>query len=121
MGAPRVDAETPLSAHSGDISPVHNDEDQPEAVLQFPLPLLQHGGRRGDQDAFDLAPQQQFAGDQPRFNGLAKAGVVGDEQIDAGQAQGLAQRRHLIGVDLDAGPEGRLEQIGLRRRGAVPA
>ena len=38
-----------------------------------------------------------------------------------GQTQGLAQGLHLVGVDLDAGAEGGLEQVGVGRRDAVPA
>ena len=51
---------------------------------------------------------------------LAEADVVGDEQIHPGQAQGLSERLELVGVDANAGPERRLEQVRIGRGDAVP-
>ena len=51
---------------------------------------------------------------------LAEADVVGDEEVDPGQSQGLLQRLQLVGVDPDAGPERRLEQVRVGRGHAVP-
>ena len=121
VGAPRIHAEAALPAHPRDVGAVENLEQQAEAIFELRLPLFQHGGRRRHDDAPHLPSQQQFAGDEAGFDGLAEAGVVGDEQVDARQQQRLAQRFHLVGVQLDAGAERRLEQVGLRGRGAVPA
>ena len=121
VGAPGVDAEAAFTAHPGDMAPVEDYEDQPETVLQLALPLFQHRRWHGGDDRLDLAAQEQLAGDQARLDGLAEAGVVGDEEVDAREAQGLAQRLHLVGVNRDAGAERGLEQVGVRRRGAVPA
>ena len=52
---------------------------------------------------------------------FAEAGIVRDEQIHSRQQRRLAQRLHLVGVQLDASAERRLEEIGLRGGGAVPA
>ena len=45
----------------------------------------------------------------------------GDEQVDARQPEGLAQRLHLVGVDSDPGAKRRLEEIRVGRGDAVPA
>ena len=119
--APGVDAEAPLAAHSRDVGAVEDLEDQAEALLELALPLFEHRRRGGDDDGLRLAPQEQFAGDQAGLDGLAEAGVVGDEEVDAGQAERLAQRLHLVGVERDAGAERGLEEAGIRRRRAVPA
>ena len=58
---------------------------------------------------------------RPGLDGLAEAGVVGDEEVDARQTERLAQRLHLVGVDLDAGAERRLEEVRIGGRDAVPA
>ena len=55
------------------------------------------------------------------LDGLAEAGVVGDEEVDAGHAERLAKRLHLVGVDLDAGPERGLEEVRVGGGDAVPA
>ena len=121
MRHPRVDAEAALATHARQVGAVENLEDQPEAVLQLALPLLEHRRRGRDDDGLRLAAQQQLAGDQPRLDGLPEPGVVGDEQVDPRQPQRLAQRLHLVGVDADAGAERRLEQVRVGGRHAVPA
>ena len=55
------------------------------------------------------------------LHGLAQPRVVGDEQVDPRQAQRLAQRLHLIGVEADAGAERRLDQSRVGGGDAVPA
>ena len=95
---PRVHAETALPTHPRNVGAVENLEQQAKAVFKFRLPLFQHGRRRRHHDALHLAAQQQFAGDEGGFDGLAKAGVVGDEEVHAGQQERLAQRLHLVGV-----------------------
>ena len=55
------------------------------------------------------------------LDGLAEAGVVGDEEMDAGHPERLAERLHLVGVDLDAGAERRLEEVRIGGGDAVPA
>ena len=71
---------------------------------------------------FDPAPQQHLADDEPGFDGLAEADIVGDdEQIDARQFQRLSERQQLIGVELDAGSERCLEQLAVRRDAAKAA
>ncbi len=121
MGQPRVHAEAALPAHARQVGAVENLEDQAEAVLQLALPLLEDGRRRGDDNCLRLAAQQQLAGDETGLDGLAEPDVVGDEQVNARQPQRLAERLHLVGVNPDAGPERRLEQVGVGGGDAVPA
>ena len=105
----------------GDVVLVEDLEDQAEAVFQLVLPLKEHRRRAGDDDVLDFLAEQQLAGDQAGLDRLAEADVVGDEEVDPRQAQGLAERLELVGVDPDAGPERRLEQLRVGRGDAVPA
>ena len=118
---PGIHAEAALPAHPCQVRPVQDLEDQAEAFLELGLPLLDDGRRRGDDDGLRLATQQQLSRDEPGLDRLAETRVVRDEEADAGETQGLAQRLHLVGVDLDAGPERRLEEIRVCRCHAVPA
>ena len=120
MRAPGVDAEAALAADPRHVVLVEDLEGQAEAALQFVLPLEEHRRRAGDDDFADLLAEEQLAGDQPGLDGLAQADVVGDEQVDPRQQQGLAQRLKLVGVEPDAGAERRLEQPGVGGRDAVP-
>ena len=104
-----------------EIRPVENLEHEPEAVFQLALPLLQHRGRRRNHDGVRLPAQEQLAGNETCLDGLAEPGVVGDEEVDARQPKGLAQRLHLVRVDADAGPERRLEETRVGRGDAVPS
>ena len=52
---------------SGIASWIANLEQQAEPILELRLPLFEHGRRRGHHDAFRLAAQQQFAGDEAGF------------------------------------------------------
>ena len=119
--APRVHAEAALAAHPRQVGAVEDLEHEAEALLELGLPLLEHRRRRRDDDRLGLLAQEQLARDQAGLDRLAEAGVVGDEEVDARQAQRLAQRLHLVGVDLDAGAERRLEEVRVGGRDAVPA
>ena len=112
--APRIHAVAPLAPRPRHVVLVENLEGQTEAGLQFVLPLREHRGRAADDDLSDLLAQEQLAGDQPGLDRLAEANVVGDEQIDPWQEQGLAERLKLVGVESDASPEWRLEQARVR-------
>ena len=118
--APRIHAEAALPAHAGQVLAVETGEEQAETLLEFRLPLLEHRGRRGDHDLLRLLAQEQLAGDQARFDRLPEPGVVGDEQVDPGQAERLAERLHLVGINLDAGPERGLEEIRVGGGHAAP-
>ena len=116
MRGPGVDAVAALAAHAADEVAVEHREGEAEARLQLVLPLQDDRRRARDDDAADLLAQEQLADDQPRLDGLAEADVVGDEEVDAGQQQRLAQRLELVGHHLDAGAERRLEEASGRWR-----
>ena len=121
MGAPGVDPETPLLADSREIGPIQDHEEEAEALLHLRLPLLENRRGRSDHDSFRLLAKQQLPGDEAGFDGLAEAGVVGDEEVHARHVERLAQRLHLVGVYLDAGAKRRLKEIWIGRGNAVPA
>ena len=76
-----------------------------ELVPQLFLPLLPQRGRREDQDPLDASAEQQLGENQARFDGLAEADVVGDEQVDPRHAQRLQERHELIALDAHAAVE----------------
>ena len=80
MGSPRINAEPALPEHPGQVGPIENLEHEAEAVLEFTLPLLDHGRGHGDHDGLDLLAEEQLASDQARFDRLTQAGVGGDEE-----------------------------------------
>ena len=118
---PRLDAEAPLLANAREVRTVQDHDDEAEPLLHLGLPLLQDGRGCSDHDRLRLLAQQQLARDEAGLDGLAQAGVVGDEEIHARQPEGLAQGLHLVGVDLDAGSKRRLEEVGVGGGDAVPA
>ena len=120
-GAPRVDPESPLLANPSEIRAVEDYEYEAEALLHLSLPLLQHGRGRRHHDRLCLLAKQQLTSNETGLDGFAEARVVGDEEIHARQAQRLAQRFHLVGVDLDAGSKRRLEEIRIGGGDAAPA
>ena len=69
----------------------------------------------------DAPPQQELARDQPGLDGLAETDVVGDQEVDARQAQRLAQRQQLVGIEPDAGAERRLQQVAVGGGRRTPA
>ena len=119
--APGIDAEAALQADLLHVVFVEHREREAEPVLQLVLPLVEHRRRAGDDDLAGLLAEQQLAGNQPGLDGFAKANVIGDEQVDPGEAQCLAKRLQLVGVEPDAGAERRLEQPRVRGCDAVPA
>ena len=119
--APGVHAEASLAAHPRQVGAVKNLEYEAEPFLELSLPLFDDRGRRGHDDGLRLFAKEEFPGDQARFDRLAKPRVVGDEQVDAGEAERFTQGLHLIGIDLNACSERCLEQIRVRGRDAVPA
>ena len=120
VGGPRIDREAAFAAHPRNICAVENGESETETGLQLILPLVQHRRRTRNDDPVDAAAQQQFARNEPGFDGLAKPDVVGDEQVNARQSERLAQWVELVGVDADAGAERRLKEIRVGCRHAVP-
>ena len=120
MRRPGVHGEAPLAPHARHVGAVEDGEREAEARFHLVAPLLQHRRRTRHHDPVHPSAQQQLARDQPRLDRLAEADVVGDEQVDARQAQRLPQRFELVGVDADPGAERRLEEVRIGGRDAVP-
>ena len=121
MGGPRVHSVAAVEPHPAEVVPVQNLEAEPESLLHLGPPLLEDRSGSGDHDRLDFLPQQELACDQAGLDRLAEAGVVGDEQADAGHPERHPQRLHLVGVQLDTGAERRQQESGIGRADRVPA
>jgi hypothetical protein len=119
--APGVHTESAFAAHPRQVGAVQELEHETEALFELCFPLFEDRRRRCDDDRLRLLAQEQLAGDEPGLDGLAEAGIVGDEEVDPREPQRLAERLHLVGVDFDPGAEGGLEEIRVGGRDAVPA
>ena len=106
-----------------DRSGADHDRFQVEFLGQFLLPLLAQIGRAQDAEPLDLAPVEQFAGDQQSFDGLAHAHIIGDEQADRVQAQRHQQGHELVDARPNRNPAKRTERRGplAQRQAARPA
>ena len=120
-GLPGVHAESPGAADLFQILAVEDLEGEAEAGFQLVPPLAEHRRRAGDDDGVDAAAQEKLAGNEAGFDGLPEADIVRDEQVHAGQEEGLAERFELVGIKPDAGAERRLEDPRVRGGNAVPA
>ena len=65
--------------------------------------------------------QQQLFDDEPRFDGLAQADVVGQQEIGARGRERPAQGLELVGLQGGAGAEGRLKGLGVGGGDGAPA
>ena len=117
---PRVHSEALLLADSLDVFAVEDFESQAKAAIEFRFPLIKHGGWAGDHDVLNPFPKKELGGDQAGFDGFSETDVVGDEEIDSGKAERLAEGFELVGVELDSGSERRLEEVGIGGCDAVP-
>ena len=88
---------------------VHEAKFEAELVRHLVAPVnLQRGGADNQHTAGAVA-DDQLLHDQPGFDRLAKAHVVGDQQVDARHLQSAHERVELIVLDLHAAAEGGLE------------
>jgi hypothetical protein len=121
MGFPRIGSIPTLAACAGHEIAIVNDEGKSEAVFQLVLPLQEHRSRTGNHNPPHLLAHKQFTQNQPGLDSLAKADVVGDEEIDSRQGERFAQRFELVKGYVDARAERRLEQAWIGRGNAVPS
>ena len=96
-------------------------EFQAELLPHLVPPLQRQARRAHDDDRPGTVPQQQFLHDQAGLDRLAQAHVVGEQQVRPGRLQGAAQRLELVGLDVRAAAERRLERVPVRRRDRAPA
>ena len=121
MRRPGVHRIAPLLAALGDEGAIEDGKRESKAALELVLPLEDDGRRTGDDDPTDLLAQEELAEDQARFDRLADADVVRDEEVDPWQKERFAQRLELIGLDLDASTIRGLEQPGIGGGDGAPA
>ena len=76
-----------MGATDADSLPT-NAEIEAELLQHLDAPFLLKRRRADDQDGAGTVPQQHLLDDQPGFNGLTEADVVGNEQIDARHVDG---------------------------------
>ncbi|OQA94683.1 MAG: hypothetical protein BWY25_02701 [Chloroflexi bacterium ADurb.Bin222] len=72
-----------------------------EFLVQFLLPLIAQIGGTKHRQASDFTAFPQFAGDEQRFNRLAHAHVISNQQAHGIKAQGHQERHELIGARAD--------------------
>ena len=118
--APRIGGKPARPPGVQEVLAIDDGEVEAEFLRQLVLPLQQHRSWRRDNDHLNAAAQEQLSHDETGFHRLAEADVVGDQQIDARQLQRLGQRQKLVGIQPDARPKGRLEQLLIRRGGCPP-
>ncbi len=101
-------------------------EGEAELLGHLVLPLLDQAARRDDQAALEVAADQQLLDQQPGHDGLAGAGIVGEQEAQRLARQHLAvdggdlvrQRLDLRRADGEVGVEqvGEPDAVGLRRQ-----
>ena len=120
-GRPGIGLDAALPAEVADEVAVDDAEREAELVVHLALPVREVRGRRHDQDGAGAVAEQQFLDDQARLDGLAEAGVVRNQQVDACHVDGADERVELVVFDGDAAPEGRQEVGAVDVRGDAPA
>ena len=87
-----------------DVAALHDGELLVELLPEFPLPLEGQVGGADDKYPLHQAPQLELADEEARHDGLARAGVVGEDEPDAGQFhEVLVDRFQLVGQRVHAG------------------
>ena len=114
-----VDGEAALSAQLAHAHAVDESKESPN-LLQA-RPSIEASLKGGAEITINRsAVARTVRARRARLRGLAEPHVVGDQEIDPRQPQRLAQREKLIGIEADAGPKRRLQQIPVCRRRRAP-
>ena len=108
-----------------DVLALHDQELRVELLLQLALPLEGEVRRADDQDALGEAPKLQLADEQARHDGLARTGVVGEQEANARELeQVVVDRFELMRQRIDARdrePEVGVELVGDAERVGLQA
>ena len=112
-GRPGIHGKAPKPPHLAYPLPVDDFERKTEFRFEFVLPLDRHRRRGRNDDEIDPAAQQQLARDETRLDCLTEPHVVRDQEVDARKPQRLAKRQKLIGIQPNACPKRRLQQIAV--------
>jgi len=119
--APRIRGETSCPPYFGDALAIDDSEGETEFRFEFIFPLRCHRRRRGHDNQVNPAAQEQFANNEPGLDGFSQPDVIGNQEVDAREAERLAQRKQLIGVEPDACAKWRLQQIAVACGRRIPA
>jgi hypothetical protein len=63
---------------------------------------------------------EQFAQDEPGFDGFSEPDIISNEEVNAGHSEGETERFKLVGFDLNSSAVGGLEKFGIGRSDTVP-
>src|SRR6516164_1777480 len=110
-GAPGIDTEALEPPKFADAFAVNDVKRQTKLAFKLVLPLIRHRWWGSNDDEINSSPQQKLARNQASFNRFAKADIVSDQKIDAGQPQRLSQRQQLIGIESNACSERCLQEV----------
>ena len=87
-----------------DVGPSHYDELLVELLQEFPLPLESQVSWADDEYPLHQAAELELADEEAGHDGLAGAGIVGQQEPDAGQLhEVLVDRLQLVGQWVHAG------------------
>ena len=107
------------------IAALQDDELLVELFLQLALPLKCQVCRADDQDTFGQPAKLQFPDEQPGHDRLAGAGIIGEQEADAGELeQVVVNRLELMRQRIDARDrkaEVRIELVGDAERVGLEA
>lgn len=117
---PRVGIEAALASQALDEGAIHDGEIEAELLQHLVAPLDLQRRWADDQDAVGAVPKHQFEHDHAGFYGLAKANIVGDEQVYPRHLDGADHGVELVALDLDAAAEWRLKLAGVGNRRRAP-
>lgn len=121
MSGPRIHAESPFASPRIDVRLVEDGEAETKSLSKLVAPLQNDGRGRCNDDALHALAQQQFLQYEASFDGLAKAHVIGDEEVHAGQGESFAERFELVALGHDSGAQGGLKEGGIGGCHATPA
>ena len=122
MRAPRVDAEAALAAHARRRSARSRiSKTRPKRSSSSSCHCSSTDGGAATTIVFAFLRSSSSRAIRPASIVLPRPTSSAMNRLTRGQAQRLAQRLQLVGVDLDAGAERRLEEVRVGGRDAVPA
>src|SRR6202040_3032905 len=117
---PRIGVQPSLSPQSFDLVRVDDAELETELLGHLDAPFLLQGGRAQHEDGAGPMAQEHLLDDEPGFDRLAEADVVGDQQVRARPVDRADEGIELGGPDADATTEGRLEVATVRVGRSAP-
>ena len=114
QGIPRVDPGGKVGLFPGNSRGVVEDcEIERESFMELIAPLIEEPGRSDDEHPPCPTASHQLEKDEPGFDGLPEADVIGDEEARARFREEAEHRRELVGLQRDAPEASPREQARL--------